>query len=45
MARLADLTEAQLDGEMQFADRRMAVRDMLWGAILMHLSIIVGSSR
>ena len=37
MARLASLTEAQLDGEMQFADRRMAVRDMLWGAILMHL--------
>jgi uncharacterized damage-inducible protein DinB len=37
VARLADLTEAQLDGEMQFADRRMAVRDMLWGAILMHL--------
>jgi uncharacterized damage-inducible protein DinB len=37
VARLADLTDAQLDGEMAFADRRMAVRDMLWGAILMHL--------
>src|SRR5882672_2321856 len=37
VARLADLTEAQLDGEMLFADRRLAVRDMLWGAILMHL--------
>jgi uncharacterized damage-inducible protein DinB len=37
VARLADMTDAQLDGEMPFADRRMAVRDMLWGAILMHL--------
>ena len=37
VARLADMTEAQLDGEMPFADRRMAVRDILWGAILMHL--------
>jgi uncharacterized damage-inducible protein DinB len=37
VARLADMTEAQLDGEMPFADRRMTVRDMLWGAILMHL--------
>jgi uncharacterized damage-inducible protein DinB len=37
VARLADLTEADLDREMQFADRRMPVRDMLWGAILMHL--------
>jgi uncharacterized damage-inducible protein DinB len=37
VARLAGLTEAQLDAEMQFADRRMPVRDMLWGAILMHL--------
>jgi uncharacterized damage-inducible protein DinB len=31
------MTEAQLDGEMPFADRRLAVRDILWGAILMHL--------
>lgn len=37
VARLSDMTEAQLDGEMPFADRRMAVRDILWGAILMHL--------
>jgi uncharacterized damage-inducible protein DinB len=37
VARLADMTDAQLDGEMPFVDRRMAVRDMLWGAILMHL--------
>ena len=37
VARLAALTETQLDGEMPFADRRIAVRDILWGAILMHL--------
>jgi uncharacterized damage-inducible protein DinB len=37
VARLGDLTEAQLDGELQFADRRMPVREMLWGAMLMHL--------
>ena len=37
VARLADMSEAQLDGEMPFADRRIAVRDILWGAILMHL--------
>ena len=37
VARLANLTEAQLDGELQCADRRMPLRDMLWGAILMHL--------
>ncbi|MEP6688405.1 MAG: DinB family protein [Gemmatimonadales bacterium] len=37
VARLADLTETQLDREMQFADRKMTIRDMLWGAILMHL--------
>ncbi len=37
VARLANLTEARLDGELQFADRRMPLRDMLWGAILMHL--------
>jgi uncharacterized damage-inducible protein DinB len=34
---LADLTEAQLDRELPFADRRMLLRDMLWGGILMHL--------
>jgi|SRR5437867_10048485 len=37
VTRLADLTEAQLDREMQFADRRMSIRDILWGAMLMHL--------
>jgi uncharacterized damage-inducible protein DinB len=37
VVRLADMTEAQLDGEMPFTDRRMPVRDILWGAILMHL--------
>ena len=37
VARLADLTDAQMDREIPFADRRMPLRDMLWGAILMHL--------
>ena len=37
VARLADLTEAELDREIPFADRRMPIRDILWGAILMHL--------
>jgi len=37
VARLASLTEADLDRELPFADRRMPIRDMLWGAILMHL--------
>jgi uncharacterized damage-inducible protein DinB len=37
VARLKDLTESQLDQEMQFADRRMPIRDILWGAMLMHL--------
>ncbi len=37
VARLAKLTEADLDREMPFADQRMTVRDMLWGTILMHL--------
>jgi uncharacterized damage-inducible protein DinB len=37
VARLAKLTEADLDREMPFADRRMTIRDLLWGAILMHL--------
>lgn len=37
VARLASLTEADLDREIQFADRRMPIRDILWGAILMHL--------
>jgi uncharacterized damage-inducible protein DinB len=37
VARLADLTEPQLDGELPFTDRRMPLRDILWGAMLMHL--------
>jgi uncharacterized damage-inducible protein DinB len=37
VARLADLTEAQLDRELPFADRRMPIRHLLWGAILSHL--------
>lgn len=37
VARLAKLTEADLDREIPFADQRMTIRDMLWGAILMHL--------
>jgi uncharacterized damage-inducible protein DinB len=37
VARLANLTEADLDRELQFADRRMPIRDILWGAILMHV--------
>ncbi|HEX7337780.1 MAG TPA: DinB family protein [Gemmatimonadales bacterium] len=37
VARLADLTEAQLERELPFADQRMPVRIMLWGAMLMHL--------
>jgi uncharacterized damage-inducible protein DinB len=37
VARLANLTEDQLDQEMQFADRRMTLRDILWGTIVMHL--------
>ena len=37
VARLADLTEAELDRVIPFADRRMPIRDILGGAILMHL--------
>ncbi|MGN6392375.1 MAG: DinB family protein, partial [Gemmatimonadales bacterium] len=37
VARLADVTDADLDREIQFADRRMSIRDILWGALLMHL--------
>jgi uncharacterized damage-inducible protein DinB len=36
VARLADLSADQLDREIQFADRRMTIRDILWGAMLMH---------
>ncbi|HEY7637689.1 MAG TPA: DinB family protein [Gemmatimonadales bacterium] len=37
VARLKDLTDADLDREIRFADRRMPIRDILWGATLMHL--------
>jgi len=37
VARLANLTEDQLDTEITFADRRMPIRDILWGTMLMHL--------
>ena len=37
VARLADLTDAQLERELPFADQRMPVRVMLWGAMLMHV--------
>ena len=36
-ARLAHLTEAELDREMPFADRRMPLRNILWGGMMMHL--------
>lgn len=36
VARLAHLTEDQLDQEVIFTDRRMPIRDVLWGAILAH---------
>ncbi len=36
VTRLADLAETQLDREIPFADRRMPLRDILWGTILMH---------
>ena len=37
VARLADLTDTQLERELPFADQRMPVRVILWGAMLMHL--------
>jgi uncharacterized damage-inducible protein DinB len=37
VARLADLPAAQLDQELTFADQRMPLRVILWGAMLMHL--------
>ncbi len=37
VARLANLTEADLEREIPFADRRMVVRDTLWSTILLHL--------
>jgi uncharacterized damage-inducible protein DinB len=37
VARLADLTDDQLDREIGFAGQRLTIRDVLWGTILMHL--------
>ena len=37
VARLAGLTDEQLDREIPFADRKLAIRDALWGGILLHL--------
>ncbi|HEX3233630.1 MAG TPA: DinB family protein [Gemmatimonadales bacterium] len=37
VARLADLTDAQLNREVQFVDQRLPIRTILWGAMLMHL--------
>jgi uncharacterized damage-inducible protein DinB len=38
VARVASLKEADLDREIPFAgDRRLSIRDILWGAMLMHL--------
>ena len=37
VARLANITDEQLDQEIPFADRRMTLRDTLWGGIIMHL--------
>ncbi len=34
--RLENLTEDQLDREIPFADRRMPLRHILWGALLSH---------
>ncbi len=36
VTRLANLTDADLDREIPFIDRPMPIRDLLWGAILMH---------
>jgi len=35
--RFSKIRESDLDREIPFADRRMPIRDILWGAILMHL--------
>jgi uncharacterized damage-inducible protein DinB len=38
VSRLANLKEADLDREIPFADRRFTIRDILWGAMLAHLT-------
>ena len=37
VARLAGLTDNQLDQDVPYAGRPMPIRDVLWGAILLHL--------
>ena len=37
VARLANLTLNDLDREINFLNRPMTIRDILWGAILMHI--------
>ena len=37
VARLGDLSEADLERDLQFAGQPMSIRNVLWGAILMHL--------
>jgi uncharacterized damage-inducible protein DinB len=37
VARLANLTVADLDKEIPFADQRMSLREILWGGIQSHL--------
>ena len=37
VARLAGLTDEQLDRELPFADLKLPIRDILWGGILLHL--------
>ena len=38
VANLANLKESDLDREIPFADRRFTIRDIIWGAMLSHLS-------
>ena len=38
VGRLANLKEADLDREIPFTDRRFSIRDILWGAMLAHLT-------
>jgi uncharacterized damage-inducible protein DinB len=37
VARLAGINDEQLDRELPFAGQKLAIRDILWGAILLHL--------
>jgi uncharacterized damage-inducible protein DinB len=38
VASLANLKEADLDREIPFVDRRFTIRDIIWGAMLAHLT-------